>query len=124
MGQLRSLPILIACLLCACSAGTDGYESPSAKREFSILQVVEYNSRQKVVANPTFISNEEYVLLVVPNTSKDRNIWIMLKPQSPPFYKQMPRGDYQIQKELFDVVANKRLASSTVEEVLASHVAE
>ena len=124
MGHLRNLPILLTFLLCACSSGTDGYESPSAKREYSILQAVEYSARQRVVANPTFTSNEKYVLLVVPSTHRDRNIWIMLKPQSPPFYKQMPRGSYTISQELFDVVASKRLASSTVEEVLASHVAE
>lgn len=124
MERLRNLVLLPALLLCACSPGIDGRESPGAKREYSILQAREYDTRLKVVDKPIFTSHEEFVLLVVPNDHKNRNIWIMLKPRHPPFYKQMPRGNYTISPELFDVIARQRLASSTVEMALASHVAE
>ncbi|MGN2245025.1 hypothetical protein ACFWZU_16135 [Frateuria sp. GZRR33] len=124
MGQLRNLLLLPALLLTACSPTIDGSESPGSKSEYSILQVREYDARANVVAAPTFTSHDGYVLLVVPNDRKDRSIWIMLNPRSPPFYKQMPRGSYTISPQLFDVITKRNLVSSTVEEVLASHVAE
>jgi hypothetical protein len=48
----------------------------------------------------------------------------MLRPEHPPFYKQMPRGSYKISPEILGIVVNRRLASTTVRESLASHVGE
>jgi hypothetical protein len=124
MKELRILLLVPSLLLCACSPCSDSEESSGSKSEYSVLQGIEYASRDKVVINPAFASRGRYVLLVVPNERKDGNIWIMLRPEHPPFYKQMPRGSYKISPEILGIVVNRRLASTTVRESLASHVGE
>jgi hypothetical protein len=124
MKELRILLLVPSLLLCACSPCADSEESSGSKSEYSALQGIEYASRDKVVIKPAFASRGRYVLLVVPNERKDGNIWIMLRPEHPPFYKQMPRGSYKISPEILGIVVNRRLASTTVRESLASHVGE
>lgn len=116
--------LVTATALTGCSPATDGRESSGDKHEWSILQAKEYDSRQEVVDAPKFVSVGDYVLLVVPSADRSQNIWIMLSPQSSPFYKQLPQGDYSISRSLLDVIGQQGIASSTVEEVLASHLAE
>jgi hypothetical protein len=116
--------LLAALLLTGCGPAIDGRESFGDKREWSILQAREYQARTTVVSAPSFTSSDEYVLLVVPDSHGAKNVWIMLTPRHPPFYKQMPRGNYTISQSLFELISHKHLASSTVEEVLASHVAK
>ena len=124
MKQLWQLLVLAAVACSACSPTVDGRESSGDKHEWSILQVREYGARQHPVAAPTFSDADGYVLLTVPSHDKSKNIWIMLSPKSPPFYKQMPQGGYTISHGLLNVIATQGIASSTVQEVLASHVAE
>ena len=125
MKKFWQLLVLVAVACSGCSPAVDGRESFGDKHEWSILQVREYAARQlRPVAAPTFSSDAGYVLLTVPNHDKSKNIWIMLSPKSPPYYKQMPQGNYTISRGLFDVIARQGVASSTVQEVLASHVAE
>ena len=117
------LPALLLAVLAGCSP-TDGRESLGDKREWAMLQGHEAASRQNVVTAPRFVQDDGYVLLVVPSRDKTRNIWIMLAPQSPPFYKQMPTGDYVIPRDVWNKITRQDTASSTVEEVLRSHVPE
>ena len=124
MRELRYLLLVPAFVLCSCSAGTDGYESSGSKSEYSVLQGVAVNGQGSVVSKPIFRSKGEHVLLVVPNNSNTGNIWIMLRPEHPPFYKQMPQGSYEISREVFNIVEERHLASSTVIESLASHIPE
>ena len=124
MKQLWQFLVLAALVCSGCSPAIDGRESFGDKHEWSILQVREYATRQHPVAAPAFSSHAGYVLLTVPCHDKSKNIWIMLSPKSPPFYKQLPQGDYTISRSLFDVIAKQGVASSTVQEVLASHIAE
>ena len=107
-----------------CSPAVDGRESFGDKHEWSILQSREYGERQDLVATPKFTSAHGYVLLVVPSSDRSKNIWIMLSSKSPAFYKQLPQGNYAISRSLLDTVSRQGIASSTVQEVLASHVAE
>lgn len=122
MKQLWLLMILAAAACSACSANGDGRESFGDKREWSILQTREYAARQHLVSAPTFSSADGYVLLTVPSLDRSKNIWVMLFPKSPPFYKQLPQGNYAISHSLLDAIAKQRVASSTVQEALASHV--
>lgn len=115
---------LILATFTGCSSPIDRRESSGDKREWSILQNKELQLRQSVVDAPEFVEVEGYSLLVIPTDNQSRNIWIMLAPKSPPFYKQLPQGNYTIPRSLLDTIARQRMASSTVEEVLASHVAE
>ena len=119
----RVLVLLAVLLASACSPSLDGRESFGDKTEWSILQGHEYRAREAVVTAPQFKNADEYVLLVVPSADQTKNIWIMLNPKSPPFYKQIPQGNFTISQALLDIIARQQIASSTVEEVLASHVA-
>jgi hypothetical protein len=53
-----------------------------------------------------------------------QNIWILLKPEAPPYYKQMPSGNYELPKQFVDRLKDDHRLSYTVEHVLASHSAE
>ena len=124
MQQLAIFSALVIAATSGCSPAVDGRESFGDKHEWSILQSREYGTRQELVAAPKFTSDNGYVLLVVPSNDRSKNIWIMLSPKSPPFYKQLPQGGYTISRSTLDVVSRQGIASSTVEEVLASHVAK
>jgi hypothetical protein len=50
------------------------------------------------------------------------NIWILLRTESPPFYKQMPGGQYDLPLALVDQLEKERRLSYTVAVVLRSHV--
>ena len=124
MRELRRLLLAATFALCACSAGTDGYESSGSKSEYSVMQAAEVKARRNLISTPTFRSQGEHILLVVPNDRNTGNIWIMLRPQHPPFYKQIPKGSYKISRDILNIVEERRLASSTVIESLSSHVPE
>lgn len=124
MKQVWLVLLLVMTATSGCSPSVDGRESFGDKREWSILQSREYGARQDVVAVPKFTSTDGYALLVVPSSDGSKNIWIMLSPQNPPFYKQLPQGNYTISRGLLDAASRQGIASSTVQEVLASHVAE
>ena len=124
MKQLWLLLFLATATTSGCSPAVDGRESFGDKHEWSILQAREYGSRQQLVKNPKFTSADGYMLLVVPSNDRSKNIWIMLSPKSPPFYKQLPQGSYAIHRSLLDTISRQGLASSTVQEVLTSHVME
>jgi len=123
MRHLILLSLLLA-VLASCSPCGDWRESSGEKREWSVLQGHEAEARQSVVKEPRFVQHDDYALLVTPNNSNTENIWIMLAPKSPPFYKQMPRGNYTIPCDVWEKIKSQHMASSTVEEVIASHVAE
>lgn len=123
--KLSCLAVLsMLAVISGCTPPIDGRESSGDKHEWSILQFREYEARQSLVESPEFTSGGEYVLMVVPNSEGSGNIWIMLSPKSPPFYKQMPQGNYRISRDLLNTIYRQRIASSTVEEVLASHVSD
>ena len=122
MKQLWQFLFFATSACAGCAPSTAGRESFGDKTEWSILQSREFGSRQQLIAKPAFHSVDGYVLLAIPGRGK--NIWVMLSPKSPPFYKQMPQGGYTISRTLLDIVAKQGIASSTVQEVLASHVAE
>jgi hypothetical protein len=115
---------VFALLLCACSGGGDGRESFGDKQESSILQGVEFKTRNSPLISPEFLTVENYELMAVPSLANGSRIWIMLRPQSPPFYKQLPAGNYTVAKELVRELARSHRISSTVEEVLRSHVVQ
>jgi hypothetical protein len=126
-GDTRTLHRLVWLFLVigavGCSGGgVDGRESPGAKHEWSILQVAERNARGTPVSIPEFQTIEGYELMAVPSLASGQRIWVMLRPQSPPYYKQTPGGNYAVSKELVFTLAQSGRITSTVEEVLRSHV--
>ncbi len=109
--------------LSACSDKGDGRESAGDKREWSILQGVEFGSRGSIPSVPELRVVEGYELLSVPSIDGSTRIWIMLWPKSPPYYKQLPDGNFLIPSRLLNDLVRGHKMSSTVEQTLRSHVA-
>ena len=99
----------------------DGRESFGDKHEWSILQVLESRGRGTPVSGLEFSQHEEYRMLALPAVTGER-IWIMLNPQSPPYYKQMPHTDYTLTEEQYWQIVRAQRPISTVDECLSSHV--
>ena len=99
----------------------DGRESLGDKREWSILQVLEYRSRGTPISGLEFSQHEEYRIVALPAVTGGRT-WIMLNPQSPPYYKQMPQTNYTLTEDQYQQIVRTHHPTSTVEECLSSHV--
>lgn len=96
----------------------------ATKNEWSILQGIEYSNRHKNIQMPKQITAQGYDILGVKNMAGNGYIWIMLWPKSPPFYKQIPDGNYVLSKKLIYKLVQNHKISSTVEEALDSHVSK
>jgi hypothetical protein len=112
------LAFLVAVNCIGCSV--DDPETPTGKREWSVLQVVEFQNREKAMLSTEFQTISNYELMSVPSTAGKR-IWIMLRSKAPPYYKQLPLGNDAIEKTAVDELVRQRRVSATVEEVLRSH---
>jgi len=88
-----------------------------------VLQGVEFEHRDQSIIDPVFLFFEEYEVMGVRGDNGE-NIWVMLKPGSPPYYKQMPAsGNFTVSKTLVESLRRESRLSYTVEHVLLSHVA-
>jgi hypothetical protein len=119
--QLRVVALLL--LVSACSNG-DGSESVGDKSEWALLQGLEVESRGRVPASPEVSLVGDYQVMSVSSLDKKSRIWIMLWPKSPPFYKQIPGGNFEIPRELLEKLRSDHKVSSTVYGALRSHVTE
>jgi hypothetical protein len=100
----------------------DGRESSGDKREWSILQALEARSRSdSTIGVLEARTVDGYEVVAVPREGTPGRIWIMLAPQSPPFYKQIPPGPYVLDHRQVEKLIRSRKVSSTVQEVLWSH---
>ena len=115
---ILSLPLA----LLGCGRAGDGYESFSAKREYSILQGLEFKHRGETITQIEFQKHDEYWVICLPRSGDSSRLWIIADPKSPPFYKQMPEGDYILTKAQLEDIRQKVNPISTVIAALASHV--
>jgi hypothetical protein len=121
---------LLAALLVASSAlawffysrcDGDGRESPGDKSEWSILEMLEARGRGRPISGLEFSQEGEYRILALPAITGER-IWIMLNPQNPPYYKQIPHTDYTLTEDQYSQILRTHRPISTVDECLSSHV--
>lgn len=101
----------------------DGRESFGDKEEWSILQGLESSNREKPISKLEFQTVGKYQIVCVPLTSGERT-WIMLNPKNPPFYKQLPTGQYSLTNGQYRQILNTGHVTSTVSECLSSHAQE
>ena len=106
--------------LCLGCSG-DGRESFGDKHEWSILQSLEATHRETAVSGIEFTQDEDYRIISLPSVTGER-LWIMLNPESPPYYKQMGRGNYDLSEEQYWQIVRTWHPISTVDECLESHV--
>jgi hypothetical protein len=118
----RSALLLVSALILACGANGDGRASAGDKREWSILQGVELETRAQRVTQLQFRVMDGYELLGVPREGDARTIWVMLKPSHAPFYKQMPEGNFWLDHDQLKQLVGEERVTSTVESALRSHI--
>lgn len=104
----------------ACSS-PELIETIGEKSEWSTLQAIEFGTRNAALNAPVVRSMHDREVLGVRGESGE-NIWILLRTESPPFYKQLPSGQYDLPVSLVDQLEKERRLSYTVAVVLRSHV--
>ena len=67
---------------------------------------------------------EIHCLLTVASADGKSRICVMLWPKSPPFYKQMPSGNFEISYDLWLRLLREHKVSFTVVHALRSHFTE
>ena len=121
MAAPRTALVIAVALLGGCANG-DGSESVGDKSEWALLQGLELENRGQVPSGPVLSSLQQYDFLAVPSLDRKVRICVMLWPKSPPFYKQMPDGNFEISRELLLRLRAEHKVSSTVANALGSHV--
>lgn len=115
-----SVSLAVGCVVKACSS-PELVETFGEKSEWSTLQAVELTTRDAPLHAPVIRSIHDREVLGVKGQSGE-NIWVLLRAESPPYYKQMPGGQYDLPVALVDRLEKERRLSYTVSAVLRSHV--
>lgn len=118
-------PLAIAAVVASLTGctNTESRETFDEKAEWSVLQAVEFKNRSTPLAAPVLQTEGEHQVLGLRATN-GQNVWILLKPSAPPYYKQMPSEPYEIEEALLRRLINERRVSYTVESVLSSRVSK
>jgi hypothetical protein len=117
---------LLPLLLSAFAIVSCGYSDPNTrettteKTEWSILQIAETASKSRPIKEYELQIINGYEVLGI-HGYQSKNIWILLNPSAPPFYKQIPDGNYYIPANVVVKLIHERQVGYTVESVLASH---
>ena len=119
--QAAVAPVVLAIFLSGCARPGDGRESGSDKREWSILQNLSSKYGGEIIEYPEVRQVEDYMIICVPRHEDGTRIWIMADPKSPPFYKQMPTGNYWLTKEQIEDIRKQANPITTVLEAFESH---
>lgn len=109
-------------LLAGCERPGDGREGGSDKQEWSILQNLEAKHRGETIKRIEFQEVNGYQIICVPRDGDNTRVWIMADPKNPPFYKQLPSGNYWLTKENIHEIESKANPTSTVLQALESHL--
>ena len=97
-------------------------EELASKPEWSIVQSVSSRDRDKPGNNIEVVVIDEYSVVGIPVHDARKEIWIMMNPRNPPYYKQIPKGNYTLSKEDFKNILSSGAVISTVANCLESHI--
>ena len=114
------ISVAVGFVVKACSS-PERIETFGEKSEWSTLQAIESGTGSTALNAPVIRSMHDREVLGVRGESGE-NIWILLRTESPPFYKQMPSVQYDLPVSLVDQLEKDRRLSYTVAVVLRSHV--
>jgi len=115
-----ALSVAVGIVVKSCSS-PELVETFGEKSEWSTLQAIEFETRNNPLSEPAVRIVSEREVLGVRGASGE-NIWILLRTESPPFYKQMPEGQYDLPVTLVEKLQREHRLSYTVGAVLRSHV--
>jgi hypothetical protein len=121
--MIHAAPCHAAVAALLIGAACTGPESPGDKREWSILQVLEEQTRSQTTSRLQFTTVDGYEIMGVPRQGDGRIIWVMLRPAHGARYKQMPEGNFTIQRRLLSELSGGHRVSSTVAAALRGHLA-
>ena len=93
-----------------------------SKREWSVVQSVEWARRDKPAGKLEIVQKEEFFLAGIPTQGGKKETWVMLNPRNPPYYKQLPEGNYSLSKKDMEQILATGAVVSTVENCLESHL--
>jgi len=113
---------ILVFMVLSCGNPGDGRESFGDKKEWSILQQLEYETRKANDIDFHVKNINEYFFAIIPKSSSQGAIVIMLNPKHPPFYKQIPNVSFGLTIDQYNELIEKSPIISTVEEALKSHV--
>ena len=99
-------------------------EELASKPEWSIVQAASSRDRDKHSTKIEVVKIDEYTVVGIPVHDARKEIWIMLNPRNPPYYKQIPQGSYTLSKEDLKTILTSGVVISTVENCLESHVGD
>ena len=120
------IALAVAAFLVICGGliyrGIFSNEELASKPEWSIVQAVSSQDRDKPGNRIEVVKIDEYFVVGIPVHDTRREIWIMLNPRNPPYYKQIPKGDYTLSKEDLKTILASGAVISTVANCLESHV--
>ena len=118
--------LALAAVLVICGTlvyrGIFSNEELASKPEWSIVQAGESQRRDKPGDKIEVVKIEDYSLVGIPVHDARKEIWIMLNPRNPTYYKQIPNGSYTLSKEDLKTILASGVVISTVENCLESHV--
>lgn len=125
---MNKLKIIIALLLITnvlffylyITSNGDGRESMGDKKEWAILQEIEYENRNNPDTQIKFKEKDGYKIAYVPS-ALGHGVWIMLNPKNPPYYKQMPQIEYSLTPQQYSEIMKTGHVTSTVGICLQSH---
>lgn len=115
-----SLSLGVGLMVKACSS-PELVETFGEKSEWSTLQAIELETRSTPLSEPVQRKVIDREVLGIKGASGG-NIWILLRPESPPFYKQVPEGQYDLPAALVETLDREKRLSYTVGVVLRSHI--
>lgn len=102
-------------------ANADEFDELNSKSDYSVLQYFEFEWRGKTIADPRLEKLGDAEVLGVPALAGHGTVWILLKPNGAPFYKQSMDANYLVQKALVERLLVEKRVSPTVAAVLSSH---
>ena len=114
------LAVAVGFTVKACSS-PELVETFGEKSEWSTLQAIEFETRNELLSEPVVRNVHDREVLGIKGASEE-NIWVLLRTESPPYYKQMPNGQYDLPVALVDKLEREHRLSYTVGVVLRSHV--
>ncbi len=121
---LIGLAVIFVLIVCGWLVYRDIFsnEELASKVEWSVVQAVEAQHEDKHSGKIEIVKLDEYSVVGIPVPDARKEIWIMLNPRNPPFYKQLPQGSYALSKEDLKTILASGVVTSTVENCLESHV--
>jgi len=120
--SLITVIVLQSLVLAGCwRANADEFDELGSKSDYSVLQHFEFEWRGKTISEPQLEKLGDAEVLGVPALAGHGTVWILLKPNGSPFYKQSIDANYVVQKALVERLLAEDRVSPTIAAVLSSH---